>query len=507
MKFNNNGIDIKTGLLEVRYPIYFEDGELFQINKMIYSSPLALNAYEMLNEGEGLVTFLKPDIIDEIDNKLCEQEKVLNSENIENEDGENIDFDDIILAIEEDTENTQRIKPLNRTLETTHILNVHNEDIRDCALGEMGYIQAEKSCIYILRPFFLKTNSDISIMVNVTIELFVNKFAVVIFRIPINNMIIDGFPLGLSCLFKEVKLPSVMMQGAMTYVDINEFETNPYSDIIDVILLKYLETIKNKKNKISLGASSFQHLILLDYEMDKKLKGISKYTYDNLEIMFEASGGCVSIIRDRKVYEENLIYNNIDELNELQIMLTSTTLLDRTIMIILLEYCNSKVAYWRNCNLIKKDMKIAKEIMFENIKTINMIIEMQENCKAYGKVLLDKLHEEMPLFYREDLFKDKMINIEKLISADQEVIREKRQIIGSIGACLLTIIIGLPMIHESVKLIVNLFNINCNSNLCSSFSFVMWLLAILIVVVLTFGEKTIIAVKRIIAKNKLRNNK
>ena len=55
MKFNNNGIDIKTGLLEVRYPIYFEDGELFQINKMIYSSPLALNAYEMLNEGEGLV--------------------------------------------------------------------------------------------------------------------------------------------------------------------------------------------------------------------------------------------------------------------------------------------------------------------------------------------------------------------------------------------------------------------------------------------------------------------
>ena len=329
-------------------------------------------------------------------------------------------------------------------------------------------------------------------------ELFESKIAILTFRIPVYNQCIDVFPLNdMGKLFTSIIVPKEL-SGEIAD---REYQQGTMGDNdIDELFHMYLNAL-NKENKLLLLMRSIQHIIAVDYNF-KDINEVNKYENDNLLILFESTGGCISLIKRTEGVSFKIHYE-IEELDNFYSMLHNTTLIDRALTIIVLEYCNSMIVFWRETTIAKKDMKVAGDIMLDNIIVKNTIIEMKDHGGEVATLLLKEMSGKMPFYYRKELMEEKISNLETIIALDREEIAKTRQLLFSCLSLVLTLIIGLPLIRQTVLIIFDTVGYVADNSIVSHYSCILWLVLLLIICIIFFGGKISILIKRIIIKKHL----
>lgn len=378
-----------------------------------------------------------------------------------------------------------------------------------------GQYYVESQQRFILPPFEIELNNGEYVCTESALYLFENKMCILMMSLPLKNvsstpLMINDFKQYITSIRNNFQIPNFHNKNS-----------------IDDIKVAYLNLLTNIKGVNSLFViSGFQNIILCDYNgmpdyvselnattmvdlykivsapiqdlpsrvLEKQAK---KHICNNscndtgIKYIVSSMGKFVSIV-DKKILEHKkkeivLKCNDVDnieliETDLLNMVLNSVrTNAEFSFIILLLKRLNTLSSFHKKA-YTKDILKSQEEFNRNKI----FISELQNNCYGTVKVQLEQFENLIPHFMNKSITEENINAIESIVNGEENARKESLQNLMAIGGFLLTGIIGLPAIYDTVTVLRD-SNLIIDTDLPIitkvNFSILLWIIMMIIMIV------------------------
>lgn len=528
MKKDVNGItNIKNGCIDYYYSLKIETSlrlcdlcESIQskINSTIYNYDLEIASILEKNSKK----YIKEKGIKELNVRIdCNQKQhenmILNPE-----------LDSIaqkIVNIEIDT--TQKgikIIPISEAQEQIKETEKEIENNYNFNLRIYGESFVNNYRVFVLPPYKIQLINENYVFIKAVLYIFNNGMMILRITVPIENL--EMLPLFENNEDKYIK----------KIIDVYNLGNDINDNTIEVIKKSYYQYIfdSSKKNtNIIVISKVLKNIILADFDgVPQNIKDIpenvkvdlykaivapiqkrenisfenraneyienNSCTYDGIKYITSSMGKCISVIDKNTIdYIENKMdLKRREETYKLAIS-SARVNLEFTFMIILLKNMNSALTYFEKEMKFNNIDKIQKEYNYNSI----FILQLQQSC--FGSVREQLAFFESKMIYFLDIksSKERMDAIDSIIGSEKTRKELNFEKFLSIGGFLLTVIFGLPAIHETLTILrkSNLFiKRDIPIVTIDNCSIAIWIILIIILIFIVFVKN--INVKNLMLK-------
>jgi len=425
------------------------------------------------------------------------------------------DFSQSISGISvEFTENGFKFSPkLELDEEMNEYEEIQQSDYNTCS-RIYGKTFVDNCQRFYLPPLKVQLINNEMVYLKLVLYVFKNKMMILRISIPIQNvettMLIEN---NLDGYIKNI-------------IDELDIGIDGQSKSIEDIKNVYLRYIKNSSKKITniaFASTALTNIILADFEdmldnirvipdaiaedlykisvapIEKRhqdaFKGIAKeyisnnsQVYDGIAYIVNSMGKCISIIdrtmieylkEDKAIEDENI---SKEIVNSLQINV------EFAFIILLLRKMNAGYTYLQKEIKEKNFDKAQKEYHINNI----FILQLQQ-C-AYGSVKeqIDFLEEKMYYFVATKDMQEKMKSMDYIIKENREKKKKRFQNFLAIVGVLLTTILGLPTIHETLTILKKTICANIDIPIINieNSSIALWIILLMFLIVKVIINRT-----------------
>lgn len=202
------------------------------------------------------------------------------------------------------------------------------------------------------------------------------------------------------------------------------------------------------------------------------------YSYSGMKNFCKTTGYCFSIPDKKyiKAYKDKADWNIANQID---------INIEFSVIILLLKYMAKRklVLGLTKKREISKSVSSSKK---EYNRSRIMICEMMEKC--YGSVIdqVKYMESNMPYYFKDDMWKEKMKAMEQLVVGEKDNQREKIQRIINVGAFFVAFVCGLPSIRQTIQILIlligKIFNYSIATDIITYFSVGIWILLMIIII-------------------------
>lgn len=426
-----------------------------------------------------------------------------------------IESDDLLLEIESE-ESSIKFYLKDADLELLNRRIVRLQEEYEFSLKYYGNNFTDRQDRFLLLPLKIELENGNSTWLYPLLYLFENNMGLLKLELPlfdcsIQPLLTNDYDSLIKKIQNKWKIKNYNSENTLS--SIKNFYLNNLLDNVKIGILSYSNELKN--------------IILIDFDgIPQYMNSISKsitedlfriicapvpsrnntsYTADAIEYFKEHSwgghgikyvakstGGCLSFIdqtilnyvsKDYKTQDKTTILTPFDDYYYLCNNLARDLCvnIEFALIIILLKKTNESNDYFNKITSVKR----LADTRNEYDKNVLFISELQENC--YGSVteqtaILEKM---MPHYFKSEITSAKKMAINNILQQNEQEKNERFQNYISTGGLILTLIFGLPSLHESLTIIRNLFSFfpyNIPYLTLENTSIILWLLLNILII-------------------------
>lgn len=378
----------------------------------------------------------------------------------------------------ETASNGFKLIPISEVYEQINEIQNELEEEFDFNSEIYGKAFVDNYRMFKLPPYKIQLINNCYVFIKAVLYIFQNGMMILRITLPLKDL--EIIPLFENNTDKYIK----------NIIDVCDFGNEIKDNTIDEIKNSYYKYIlgSSKKNKNIIYISKvIQNIILADFDgIPSNVKDISKnteedlykiivapiqkrddisfekrakqylnnnsYTCDGIKYITNSMGKCISIIdKDSISYIENDIdYKDRDKEEIYKMLINSVRRnIDFTFVIMLLKNMNSTLTYFQKEINSNNVHKVQKEYNYNVI----FILQLQQTCFGSVREQLSFFENKMIFFLDKKSTKERMNAIDAIIEDEKHRRNFNFQNFLSIGGFLLTLIFGLPAIHETLTIL------------------------------------------------------
>lgn len=347
---------------------------------------------------------------------------------------------------------------------THEVANYNN-----CLVNIAGSLINQNKISYVLFPIKLRLENNISIYVNVVIDIFTNNMAILKVKIPFTGKLLDKvrkrelytvFDIyTVDCEAIERKYEYVKTENKDIYKILYSFSKALFGKHIEnemlntfehIIISDYSPILTSFVDASNIAKKQLFHLLHSDkHESDQNESDYSDFWVSNgfvisgCRYLFDKSGRCLSLMSSQcELYDSLLNYVNKDELTS-NILENS---IDLWIEICVLTRLNSQSVYHFTCDNLNVLQK-TKDRYLQNENYLNDIFDMT-TVQAFE--LFEKMQLELKKYISFNNVNRRWKRIEEIYNIRKESAKIKFNFLISVSVFIVTVIFSLPVVRETV---------------------------------------------------------